>query len=433
MGLLIRGGHLVDAATGTEKIADLYVKDGIIREIGENLKAKEMTDSVIRAEGCYVLPGLVDLHVHFRDPGQEYKEDLHTGSLAAARGGVTTVVAMPNTVPVIDRPELVRAVQEKARRVSGIHILQAGAITKGEAGKELSDISGMAAAGIPALSEDGKSVMDSGLCKKAMRLAAEYDIPVFAHCEDIHLRGDGCMNDDENARRLGLPGISNSVEDVIAARDILLALETGARLHLCHCSTEGTVRMMEQVRAMGKQDQITAEVCPHHFTLSSDDIPGNDPDYKMNPPLRAKKDVEALREGLKNGLIRVISTDHAPHSREDKGTSMRTAAFGIVGIETSFALAYTELVEKGVLTMMELVEKMCWNPAQILGIPAGTLKEGHPADIVVADTREEYLIDREQFLSKGRNTPFHGRRVKGKILCTICGGEVVYRDPAFSL
>lgn len=429
MGILIQGGRVTDAATGTDKIADLYLKNGIIQEIGQNLKKKEMTDSVIDATGCSVLPGLVDLHVHFRDPGQEYKEDIETGSRAAARGGVTTVVAMPNTTPVVDCPEQVNYVRQKAEKVSKIHVLQAGSLTRGEAGKELSDIPGMAAAGIPALSEDGKSVMDSGLCRDAMRLAAQYDLPVFAHCEDINLRGGGCMNDDENARRLGLPGISNSVEDVIAARDIILALETGARLHLCHCSTAGVADMMEQVRELGLGDRITAEVCPHHFVLSSDDIREDDPDYKMNPPLRTRKDVEALKRGLKSGAISVISTDHAPHSREDKGTSMKKSAFGIVGLETSFALSYTELVETGILTMTELVEKMCWNPAQILGIPAGTLQAAHPADVIIVDTREEYTIDKNRFLSKGKNTPFHGRRVKGKILYTICGGEIVYRDP----
>lgn len=430
MGILIRGGRMVDAATSLDEIADLYLKDGIIQEIGKNLKKKEMTDSEIDAEGCLVLPGLVDLHVHFRDPGQEYKEDIETGSRAAAAGGVTTVVAMPNTVPVVDGPDQVNYVLQKARRVSGIHVLQAGAMTKGQAGKELSDIPGMAGLGIPALSEDGKSVMDSGLCREAMRMAARYHLPVFDHCEDIRLRGDGCMNEDENARRLGLPGISSSVEDVIAARDILLALECGVRLHLCHCSTAGTVKMMEAVREMGRGDQITAEVCPHHFTLSSDDIPEDDPNFKMNPPLRSRADVEALRRGLKNGSISVISTDHAPHSREDKGDSMRTSAFGIVGLETSFALSYTELVETGLLSLRELVEKMCWNPAKILGISAGTLQVGHPADVVIADTREEYAIDKNRFLSKGKNTPFHGRRVKGKILYTICDGKIVYRNPA---
>ena len=255
----------------------------------------------------------------------------------------------------------------------------------------------------------------------------KFNVPIFAHCEDIDLRGDGCMNEDENARRLGLPGICNAVEDVIAARDILLARETGARLHLCHCSTEGVAKMMEIVKEEGL-DNITAEVCPHHFILTSDDIKCDDPNYKMNPPLRTKKDVDALIRGLKDGSFKVISTDHAPHAVPEKTGSIRNAAFGIVGIETSFALSYTALVETGILTISQLIEKMSWNPAQILGSDRGTLQKGHPADIVIADIDHEYKIDKNEFASKGRNTPFDGWKVKGKILYTICDGKVVYQN-----
>lgn len=425
MDILIRGGRVVDAATKTDEILDVYIQDKQIREVGKNLMYK--ADRTINAGGKLVIPGLIDLHVHFRDPGQEAKEDLESGSSAAARGGVTTVVAMPNTVPVIDCPEMVAYVQEKAKKIGKIHILQSGSLTKGEMGQGLSDICGMARQGVPALSEDGKSVMNSFLCRESFREAARYGLPVFDHCEDIGLRNDGCMNEDENSRRLGLPGISNSVEDVISARDILLALETGVRLHLCHVSTAGVAKMMEMLQREGYGDQITAEVCPHHFILSSDDIPGDDPNYKMNPPLRSPKDVKALREGLKNDIFRVISTDHAPHTLQDKAGSMRTAAFGIVGLETSFALTYTELVEKNVITLMQLVEKMSWNPAQILGISAGTIQAGHPADVVVADIDREYTIDKNTFASKGRNTPFDGRRVKGTVLYTICDGKIVYQ------
>jgi dihydroorotase len=385
---------------------------------------------VIDAKGRLVLPGLIDLHVHFRDPGQTQKEDIETGSRAAARGGVTTVVAMPNTSPVIDDAQKVKAVYEKASRVSGIHVLQAGAITKGEMGTELADIEDMARAGVPALSEDGKSVMDARLCREGMEEAARNQLPISAHCEDIRLRGDGCMNDDENARRLNLPGISNSVEDVIAARDILLAKETGVRLHLCHCSTEGVAKMMEYVEREGLSDQITAEVCPHHFILTSDDIPGDDPNYKMNPPLRTRRDVEALREGLAKGTFKVISTDHAPHTEADKTGSIRNTAFGIVGIETSLALTYTELVESGVLSLQQMVEKMSWNPAQILGLSCGTLQEGHPADLIVVDTEETYAIDKNTFASKGHNTPFDGWKVRGRVLYTICDAQIVYKYEA---
>lgn len=427
MGILIRGGRIVDAATDTDKTGDIYLEDGVITEIGEKLAAKDKSDRVIDAKGCLVLPGLIDLHVHFRDPGQTHKEDIETGSKAAARGGVTTVVAMPNTTPIIDSADRVSYVHNKAAQLSGIHVLQAGAMTAGEKGKELSDIEGMIKAGIPALSEDGKSVMDSGLCKKAMETAARYDIPIFAHCEDINLRGNGCMNEDENSKRLGLPGICNATEDVIAARDILLAKETGARLHLCHCSTKGVAQMMEAIREEGLTG-ITAEVCPHHFILTSDDIERDDPNYKMNPPLRTKEDVEALIQGLKDGAFQVISTDHAPHAAKEKTGSMKNAAFGIVGIETSFALTYTYLVEKEILTLKQLVEKMSWNPAKILGLSSGTLQEGHPADVIIVDAENEYTIDKNKFASKGRNTPFDGWKVKGKVLCTICNGKIVYQE-----
>lgn len=427
MGILIRQGRIIDAATKTDMVGDVYIDGGIIKEIGDKLEKKEKNDRVIDAGGCLVMPGLIDLHVHLRDPGQTEKEDIETGAKAAARGGVTTVVAMPNTTPVIDNPDRVKYVHNKAEQLAAVHVLQAGAITKGQKGEELADIVGMARAGIPAVSEDGKSVMNSQVYKDAMVLARKCNIPVFAHCEDIDLRGMGCMNDDENAKRLRLPGISNATEDVIAARDIFLALDTGVHLHLCHCSTEGVANMMEVIRAK-KIPNVTAEVCPHHFILTSDDIERDNPDYKMNPPLRRKKDVEALRNGLKNGSIQVISTDHAPHSIRDKAGSMRSAAFGIVGLETSLALTYTELVEKGILTEMQMVEKMSWNPAQILGLDCGTIQEGHPADIIVVDVEHAYKIDKTKFASKGRNTPFDGWNVKGKVLYTICDGKIVYKE-----
>lgn len=428
MGILIRGGRIVDAASNTDMTGDIYLDNGIIKKIGESLEADEKSDRIIDAAGCLVMPGIIDLHVHFRDPGQTEKEDIETGSKAAARGGVTTVVTMPNTSPVIDNADRVNYVHNKAVQVADIHVLQAGAITKGEKGQELSDIREMIQAGIPALSEDGKSVMNSKIYKDAMEIAAEYNLPIFAHCEDIDLRGKGCMNEDENAKRLRLPGISNATEDIIAARDILLAIDTGVRLHLCHCSTKGVAMMMKYVEEAGYGGQITAEVCPHHFVLTSDDIRRDDPDFKMNPPLRTKEDVDALIFALKENYIKVISTDHAPHTVRDKTGSMRSTAFGIVGLETSLALTYTELVEKGILSPIQMVEKMCWNPARILGIESGTLQEGHPADVIVVDIKNEYTIDKNKFASKGRNTPFHGRKVKGKVLYTICDSKIVYEE-----
>ena len=429
MGILIKKGWIVDAATQTDRAADLYLDDGILVEIGDDLSAREKNDRVIDAEGLLVLPGLVDMHVHLRDPGQTRKEDIESGSRAAAKGGFTTIVAMPNTTPVIDRPDRYLYVRNKAAQVSPIHILQAGAMTAGEEGKELSDIEGMAEAGVTVLSEDGKSVMNSRLCREAMKKAANLDLLILDHCEDIELRGGGCMNEDENALRLNLPGIPSLTEDVITARDILIARDTGARLHLCHVSTSGAVKLIRQANAEGGP-AVTAEACPHHLLLTSDDIPGDDPDYKMNPPLRTKEDLEALILGLQDGTIPVISTDHAPHTREDKNGSMKNAAFGIVGLETSFPLMYTYLVETGRLTLMDLVEKMSCNPARILGLPCGTLESGHPADVVIIDPNEEYTIDRNSFASKGRNTPFDGWKVKGKVKYTICGGRVVWEEKA---
>ncbi len=426
MGILIRKGRVVDAASHIDQIQDLYLEKGLIQEIGENLEVKNASDTVIDAEGLLVMPGIIDLHVHLRDPGQTQKEDIESGTRAAARGGVTTLVAMPNTTPVIDSPDRLNYVKYKAESLGKAKVLQAGALTKGMNGEELADIPGMVEAGMKAMSEDGKSVLNSKLFRDAAILAAKYDIPILDHCEDMDLRAGGCMNDDENAKRLGLPGISNSTEDVIAARDILIAKEVGARLHLCHCSTEGAARMMQALKREG-ETKITAEVCPHHLILTSDDIKKDDPNFKMNPPLRKKKDVDALREALLDGSIQVISTDHAPHTPQDKAGSMRTAAFGIVGIETSFALMYTEFVETGLMTLEQLIEKMCLNPANVLKLPCGRIAEGAPADLMIADLDKEYEIHGADFLSKGRNMPYEGRKVKGEVRCTICRGNVVYK------
>jgi dihydroorotase len=317
-------------------------------------------------------------------------------------------------------------------------VFQIGAVTKGQKGAELSDIEGMVEAGCPAISEDGKSVMNADLYRDAMRIAAKLDIPVFAHCEDINLVHGGVMNRDERAKELGMPGISNSVEDVIVARDILLAKETGARLHLCHCSTEDSVKMVKAAKEDGLK--VSAEVCPHHFTLSSEDIvkvdyydgrdvfPDADTNYKMNPPLRTKEDVEALREGLRDGIMDVISTDHAPHTYEDKNTTMEKAPFGIVGLETAASLTYSELVRGGYLTPMQMAEKMSYNPARLIPIDKGDIQPGKAADIVIFDPNETYRIDSSTFASKGRNTPFDGRKVTGRVKCTICDGRIVYRD-----
>ena len=333
---------------------------------------------------------------------------------------------MPNTKPVVDHADIVNYVHNKAKSQEKVNVLQAGAITKGMEGKELSDIVKMVEAGSPAISEDGKSVMDTYLLKKAMVIAKELDIPILSHCEDKNLVHGGVVNEDANAKKSDLPGISNAVEDIIAIRDVMLAKETGARLHLCHCSTSGSVQIVKMAKEMGVQ--VTAEVCPHHFTLTSDDMPKGDTNYKMNPPLRTPEDVEALRQGLKDNIMDIISTDHAPHTKEEKNDSMLRAPFGIVGLETAAALTYTELVLGGYLTPMQMAEKMSYNPAQVIRCKKGSLAPGSVADIVIFDPMKTYTVDASKFASKGKNTPFHGRKVTGAVRATIAGGKMVYED-----
>lgn len=425
MTTLIKNGHVIDPLTGKNGRFYVLIEDDRIKRVAESID--EEADQVIDAGGCYVMPGLIDMHVHLRDPGLEYKETLETGGKAAVKGGVTTVCAMPNTKPVIDDGEKVTSVHERAGRESLAHVIQIGAVTKGQAGEELADIEGMAKAGCHAISEDGKSVMNAALYRRGMKAAREAGILVFAHCEDITMVEGGVMNADENARRLGLKGITNSVEDVIVARDILLAKETGVRLHLCHCSTADSVRMIKLAKEEGLP--VTGEVCPHHFILSADDIMEDDGNYKMNPPLRGRQDVEALREGLKEGIMDVISTDHAPHSAGEKNKSMAQAAFGIVGLETSAALTYTELVRPGILSIMDMAEKMSYRPARILGLEdRGSVSEGKVADLMIFDPEKKYCIDKNAFVSKGKNTPFDGYEVYGEVRYTFVDGKLVYQS-----
>lgn len=423
MTLLIKNGRVIDPAAKQDMMADVLVQDGVIVKIMPDIQ--ETADQQIDAGGCYVMPGFIDLHVHLRDPGFEHKETVVTGAAAAAHGGYTTIVAMPNTKPVVDHADVVNYVHNKAKSVTKVNILQAGAITKKMEGRQLADIEQMVQAGSPAISEDGKSVMNAFLLQEAMKLAKRLDIPVLSHCEDQNLVNGGVVNADENAKKSELPGITNSVENVIIIRDVQLAKETGARLHLCHCSTKESVEIVRMAKARG--NRVSAEVCPHHFTLCSDDMPLGDTNYKMNPPLRTREDVEALRQGLKEDIIDVIATDHAPHAKEEKNDSMLRAPFGIVGLETAAALTYSELVLGGYLTVMQMAEKMSYHPARVLGIDKGSLQEGKTADIVIFDPEKTYTIDAAGFVSKSRNTPFHGRQVTGAVRATIAGGEVIYQ------
>jgi dihydroorotase len=422
--ILIKNGRLINPSENLDKVMDIFVEDGIIKEKAESIE--KQADTVIDAAGCYVMPGLIDLHVHFRDPGLTYKEDIETGSKAAAKGGFTTVCCMPNTKPVVDNVDTVKYIIEKGEKTGLTNVLPVGAVTKNMAGVEITNVEELKKAGICAISEDGKSVMNSGVYRKAMKNAAKANVPVLAHCEDINLVEGGVINLGDKSSELGVKGISNAVEDVIAMRDIMLAKETGATLHLCHCSTKDSVEMVKRAKEEGIK--VTAEVCPHHFSMCSDDITSNDGNFKMNPPLRAREDMEALIKGLQDDIMDVISTDHAPHSAEEKAKDLEHAPFGIVGLETSVALTVTNLVKKGYLTPMQMAAKMSYNPAKVLGIPKGTLDEGKIADITIIDPDKEYTIDVNTFESKGKNTPFDGYKVSGEVEYTILNGKIVYSN-----
>lgn len=431
--MVIINGHVADPATGLHEIADIEIENDIIKKVyvrsrGEAYDCKSGDAEIINAEGRYVMPGFIDLHVHLRDPGLTYKEDIKTGSMAAAAGGVTTICAMPNTKPVVDSVDTLNYIYDKADREAVVHIRQLSAITKGMEGKEPVDMQAMHDAGAVAFSEDGKSVMDINLYRDAMKKAAELEAVIMAHCEDKNLVGKGVLNEGVASEKYQVSGISNSVEDVITARDIFLAHEAGAKLHLCHCSTKGTVELMRMAKRLGAN--VTAEVCPHHFTLTDADITEADSNYKMNPPLRTEEDVQALIEGLVDGTMQVISTDHAPHSDEEKSAYFDKAPFGIVGLETSAALTYTALVDTGLMDIIDMAAKMSYNPAKVIGIDNeyGRLTEGAKADIVIFDPNEEWEVNALEFMSKGHNTPYNGKVLKGRVEVTIVGGKIKYMN-----
>lgn len=422
MKILIKNGYLLDPATNREGKYDVLIEEDKIIKVDREIK--ENADKVLDVQGKYVMPGFLDLHVHLREPGFTHKETIKTGAMAAAKGGFTGICSMPNTKPVIDTKESIDFLCQKAQEDAIVNIYPIGAITKGELGEELSEIIEMGKNGAKAISEDGKSVMDVSLYLKAMKLAKQANIPIMAHCEDKVLVKNGVLNAGKKAEELGMEGILNSVEDIIVARDILLAKEAKAQLHLCHCSTADSAKLVKMGKELGVD--VTAEVCPHHFTLTDEDIPGDNANYKMNPPLRSKKDVQALKEGLRDNIFDVIATDHAPHAEEEKKLSIKEAPFGIVGLETAFALTVTELVDKGYLTPMQMVEKLSVNPARIIHVDRGSLLEGKTADLVIADMDTVYTIDVNQFVSKAKNTPFHGKKVKGRIEITLVNGKIVY-------
>ncbi|MBO5389550.1 MAG: dihydroorotase [Lachnospiraceae bacterium] len=426
--MIIKNGSIVDPKSGTVYKSTVLVEGTIIKSIlPEDYDLNGFQDEdIIDASGKYIMPGFIDLHVHLRDPGLTYKEDIATGTAAAAKGGVTTICAMPNTKPVVDTVETLNYVHDKAAKEGKVRVKQLSAFTMNMEGKELVDMEAMNDAGAVAFSEDGKSVMDINLYREAMKKVADMGALVMAHCEDKDLVGKGVLNEGVASEKYNVPGIPNSVEDVITARDIFLAGELGARLHICHCSTKGTVELMRMAKRMGFK--VTAEVCPHHFTLTDADITEADSNYKMNPPLRTEEDVKALIEGLVDGTMDCISTDHAPHSKEEKSKFFTEAAFGITGLETSAALTYTALVDTGLMDIVKMAEKMSYNPAKVLGIEDsfGHISEGAVADIAIFDPEAEWEVKEEEFASKASNTPYIGKVLKGRVTHTIVNGKLMY-------
>lgn len=423
MRLLIKNGRVIDPKNGMDEVCDLLLDGGIIQKTGVSLTDTEAT--VIDAAGRVVAPGLIDLHVHFREPGLEYKENIETGSKAAARGGVTTVVCMPNTSPVIDNAPLVEYVMNRGRKVGLTNVLTAGCISKGQKGEELAEIGELKAAGAVGISDDGRPVRSPLLMRRALEYAKMFDIPVMSHCEDLDLVDDGSMNEGYMSTYLGVRGIPKAAESVAVTRDILIAEEVEGRLHICHVSTRNAI---EAIRAAKKRGvKVTAETAPHYFSLTDQACDGFNTNAKMNPPLRDEDDLQAVIEGLMDGTLDAIATDHAPHHVDEKEQEFDLALNGIVGLETSLAVGITYLVKTGKLTMSQLIEKMSVNPAKIIGIDRGSLKEGKAADLVIFDPEATYKVDVNDFASKGKNSPYDGFTLNGRVEVTIVGGEIVYK------
>lgn len=422
MKLLIKNACYA-ASDGEWKESDILIEDGTISKIEANLQVA--VDRKVDAAGLIVAPGFIDLHVHLREPGGEKKETIATGTLAAARGGFTTVAAMPNTRPVPDTKEQMAWLVERVKEVGKVRVLPYAAITTRQLGKELTDFHALKQAGAFAFTDDGVGVQSADMMLQAMQLAAKENMAIVAHCEENTLIHNGCVHEGNFSKKHGLNGIPSVCESVQIARDVLLAEAAGCHYHVCHISTKESVRVVRDAKRAGIR--VTAEVTPHHLLLVEDDIPGLDPNYKMNPPLRSAADRAALIEGLLDGTIDFIATDHAPHTVEEKNTGMELAPFGIVGLETAFPLLYSHLVKKNILTLEQLIALLTAKPAQSFGLPYGKIEVGEAADLVLIDLNEEQVINPAEFLSKGKNTPFAGWKCSGWPVMTIAAGQIVWK------
>ncbi len=422
MKLLFQGGRIVDPSQDLDGRADLLVENGTVARIGKIARNKSW--EVVDASGLILAPGFVDMHVHLREPGGEGKETIQTGSEAAVAGGFTSIACMPNTSPVNDSPALTRYILERARQTNLVNIFPIGAVTRGSQGEELAEIGVMHRAGIVAVSDDGNPIQNHQLMRRALEYIKLFDIPLVDHCEDRLLAAGGCMNEGAVSTRLGLRGASRTAEELHVARDVMLSRITGGRVHIAHVSAKESLDWIRQGKRHGAG--VTCEVTPHHFTLTDGDIGEYDTNFKMSPPLREAEDVEAMVQGLADGTVDCIASDHAPHASLEKDTTFEEAANGVIGLETSLPLALDRLVHRGVISLTRLVELMSRNPSRILRLDRGTLREGATADITVIDLNRESTIDVRCFRSKSRNCPFHGWKLRGMPVMTVVGGRVVY-------
>jgi dihydroorotase len=427
--ILIRSGRVVDPSRGVDEVTDLFLADGKVQALGRDLGRPD--DAVIVNAGAMVVaPGLIDLHVHLREPGQEDIETVATGAMAAAAGGFSAVCAMPNTDPVTDNQAAVGFIVSQAQRAAKARVYPIGAVSLGQKGQQLAEFGELVGAGAVAVSDDGKPVVSSHLMRTALEYARTFGIPVADHCEDPTLAAGGAMHEGLVSTRLGLKGVPAAAEEIMVARDILLAELTGGHVHLCHMSTRGSVELIRRAKEKGLR--VTAEACPHHFTLTHEACEGYNTNAKMNPPLREPEDREAIRQALRDGTIDVICTDHAPHHYDAKEREFDDAPNGIIGLETALGLAVTELLDPGLLTLSDLVRRMSEMPARIFNLPGGTLAPGSSADVVVLDPAAEWTVCPDEFFSRSRNTPFAGRRLRGRAETTIVRGQVVFsrREPS---
>ena len=429
--LLIRGGHIIDPSQGIDQIGDLLIAEGKIVQAGGTVPLSKAQN--LDATGLVICPGFIDLHCHLREPGFEDKETIATGTKAAAIGGFTTVCCMANTEPPLDTPAAVDWVKQKTSKDSLVAVLPIGCITKGRKGEELTDMAGLTEAGVVAFSDDGDPVASSWLMRRAMEYSRDLGLPIIDHCEDKALSDNGLINEGQVSGNLGLKGIPAAAEEVMVARDLILAKLTKARIHIAHVSTKGSVELIRRAKEEGIS--VTVEVTPHHLTLTEERIAGESPNKsfdsnaKVNPPLRTKEDVEALIEGLKDGVIDAIATDHAPHSLADKNCGLELAAFGISGFETAFGCLMS-LVHQGEISLTRMISKLTCEPAKVIGRNGelGTLKVGAPANITILDPDREWIVNSRNFASKGKNTPYDGYQFKGKVMATIARGKLVYTD-----